>query len=80
MAVRAVLHAVLFLLLVGPVAGAQPGNVRDRAKRPYDEGLDHLRQERFDAAANAFEAAVAIDGSFDMAYYMLGRAHLARKQ
>jgi hypothetical protein len=39
-----------------------------------------MRKEAFDAAATSFEAAVAIDPSFDMAYYMLGRAHLQRKQ
>src|SRR5690606_26256280 len=55
-------------------------NLRDRAQQPYDEGVDHMRREAFDAAAKAFEAAVRIDDTFDMAYYMLGRAHMARKQ
>lgn len=80
MSVRQVLYAVLLVLLVGSAASAQPPNLRERAKPSYDQGLEHLRQEAFDAAAKAFEAAVAIDASFDMAYYMLGRAHLARKQ
>lgn len=80
MTVRPVLAAALLALLVWPAALAQPTQLRDRARQPYDEGLEHMRQEAFDAAAKSFEAAVAIDDTFDMAYYMLGRAHLARKQ
>ena len=80
MTVRRMLYPVLLALLFGPAALAQPTNLRDRAKPSYDEGLEHMRREAFDAAAKAFEAAVAIDGTFDMAYYMLGRTHLARKQ
>jgi Tfp pilus assembly protein PilF len=77
--------AAVLLLLVVPLAVsssavAQPLNARERAEPPYAAGLEHMRLEAFDAAAEAFEAAVTIDPSFDMAYYMLGRAHLARKQ
>lgn len=74
------LHAVLLVALCSAPVLAQPANVRDRANRPYEEGLAQLREEAFDAAAKSFEAAVAIDATFDMAYYMLGRTHLARKQ
>lgn len=80
MPIRRILGVVVLALLFGPAAFAQPANLRDRAKQPYDEGLDQLRREAFDAAAKSFESAVAIDDTFDMAYYMLGRAHLARKQ
>ncbi len=72
---------VALLVALFPLSAlAQPVNVRERASRPYEEGLAQLRKEAFDAAAKSFEAAIAIDGSFDMAYYMLGRAHMARKQ
>lgn len=80
MPIRRLLGVVVLVLLFGPAAFAQPPNLRDRAKQPYEEGLDHMRQEAFDAAAKSFESAVAIDDTFDMAYYMLGRVHLARKQ
>lgn len=80
MSVRRILCPVLLVLLFGPVAFAQPSNLRERARQPYEEGLEHMRKEAFDAAAKAFEEAVAIDDTFDMAYYMLGRTHLARKQ
>lgn len=73
------LPAVLLIALFSAPALAQP-NARDRANGPYVKGLAELRQEEFDAAAKSFEAAVGIDATFDMAYYMLGRTHLARKQ
>ena len=53
--------------------------IRDQARGPYKEGLDHMRTERFAEAIKAFESAIAIDDSFDMAYYMLGRAHMAKR-
>ena len=80
MTVRRMLYPALLMLLFVPAAFAQPANLRERAKPSYEEGLEHVRNEAFDAAAKAFEAAVAIDDTFDMAYYMLGRTHLARKQ
>jgi Tfp pilus assembly protein PilF len=80
MPVRRILGIAVLALLFGPATFAQSGNLRDRAKLPYDEGLEQMRREAFDAAAKSFEAAVMIDDTFDMAYYMLGRAHLARKQ
>lgn len=76
---RLAASAILVLLMAQPAA-AQPNPLRERARQPYEEGLKHMQQEAFDEAAKAFEAAVAIDDSFDMAYYMLGRAHMARKQ
>ena len=70
---------VLVLLLAQALVGQQE-HLRQRARPAYEKGLDQMRQEDFDAAALSFEAAVSIDDAFDMAYYMLGRAHLARKQ
>lgn len=72
--------ASILILLLATTATAQPSPLRQRATPPYEQGLEQMRKEAFDAAAKSFEAAVAIDQSFDMAYYMLGRAHLARKQ
>ena len=80
MTVRSVLGTALAMLLFSSATFAQPSQLRERASEPYETGLEQMRHEAFDEAAQSFEAAVAIDGTFDMAYYMLGRAHLARKQ
>jgi tetratricopeptide (TPR) repeat protein len=50
---------------------------RERATVPYDAGMAHLRNEAFDAAIQSFQEAIDLDASFDMAYYMLGRTHMA---
>jgi tetratricopeptide (TPR) repeat protein len=68
------------VLLAGTIAAAQPPpDTRERARTPYLAGLDHMRQEAFDAARRAFETAIGIDPAFEMAHYMLGRVHLAQK-
>ena len=80
MFVPRLITSAILILLISTAAAGQRNHIRQRAMAPYDQGLDQMRQEAFDAAAKSFEAAVAIDDTFDMAYYMLGRAHLARKQ
>jgi tetratricopeptide (TPR) repeat protein len=50
---------------------------RERAIVPYEAGMGHLRNEAFEAALKAFQEAIDLDPSFDMAYYMLGRTHMA---
>ena len=68
------------VLLAGTIAAAQPPpDARERARTPYLAGLDHMRQEAFDAARRSFETAIGIDPAFEMAHYMLGRVHLAQK-
>jgi tetratricopeptide (TPR) repeat protein len=62
-----------------PMLGQQGDSVRERAREPYTAGLEEMRRERFDAAARSFESATNVDPSFELAHYMLGRAHLARK-
>ena len=49
---------------------------RERARQPYQLGVEHLRAESYEAAIRAFQQAVELDPTFDMAYYMLGRTHL----
>lgn len=77
---RALATFFLILNLSGGVAPAQQGTVRERARVPYLTGLEQMRNESFDAAAKSFAAAIGIDPDFEMAHYMLGRVHLARKQ
>lgn len=61
-------------------AAAQQNVARDRARSPYKAGFEHMRAEAFDQAALAFQAAIDTDPTFELAYYMLGRAQMARKQ
>jgi tetratricopeptide (TPR) repeat protein len=75
---------ILLVLGSASAAGAQSlptdtlsHTVRDRAQPPYKAGLDYMRREDYDAALKQFQAAVAIDDRFEMAYYMIGRAQLA---
>jgi tetratricopeptide (TPR) repeat protein len=71
---------LVLVLLAATIAAAQPrSDARERAREPYLAGLEHMRQEAYDAARKAFEAAIGIDPAFEMAHYMLGRVHLAQK-
>jgi tetratricopeptide (TPR) repeat protein len=59
--------------------GQTPGqkNARELARAPYESGIDEMRREAYEAAVKSFRTAVEIDPLFEMAHYMLGRAHLA---
>jgi tetratricopeptide (TPR) repeat protein len=74
---------LLALLLVPcvTVAGvfAQPDNARQLAREPYEQGLVQMRAEDFAGAVRSFQRATTIDPTFELAQYMLGRAHLAGK-
>ena len=50
---------------------------RERAQAPYKRGLDYMRREDYPAALKEFQTAVEFDEGFEMAHYMMGRAHLA---
>jgi tetratricopeptide (TPR) repeat protein len=50
---------------------------RARARAPYETGLAQLRAEAYDAALKSFQQAIDLDATFDLAYYMLGRTHMA---
>lgn len=67
------------LLLIPTLSLAQAGGARDRATLPYNIGLENMRAEAWEAAAQSFRAATDIDPTFDLAYYMLGRVHMAQK-
>jgi len=74
----AALILAIGVLAAAPVS-AQPQNARERARPDYDTGLDQMQREAFEAAVRSFTSAVNTDPSFDMAYYMLGRAHMSLK-
>ena len=66
--------------LIGVVpAAAQPTNARERARPAYDQGVEEMRREAFDEAVRSFQSAIGSDPTFDMAFYQLGRAHMALK-
>lgn len=76
---------VAIVVLAGPAVAAQRQQsvqvdvARERARQPYQAGLQHLQMEAFDAAVKSFEQAIDLDPTFDMAYYMLGRTHMMTK-
>jgi tetratricopeptide (TPR) repeat protein len=79
----------LALLFAAPLASiaqmtvprsVQTGGSRDRAKAPYNVGLENMRVEAWDDAVKSFRNAIEIDPSFEMAFYMLGRTHMAQKK
>ena len=51
--------------------------IRERAQPPYKAGLDAMRREDYPSALKEFQTAAGIDQGFEMAHYMMGRAHLA---
>jgi Tfp pilus assembly protein PilF len=57
----------------------QQATLRERAREPYNQGLDYMRTERYDLALRAFQSAVKVDPGFEMAHYMLGRVHLVQR-
>lgn len=72
---------VLVLLLAGShLSIAQTPGARERARGPYVVGLENMKTEAWDDAVASFSKAIDIDPTFEMAFYMLGRAHMAQKK
>ena len=70
---------LLAMTLGGAVAAEAPGQARERAQVHYQIGMEHMRDEAYGAAIEAFTEAVAIDETHALAHYMIGRAHMARQ-
>lgn len=70
--------AISLLLTVGALG--QGGGARERARGPYKVGLENMKAEAWNEAVKSFKTALDIDPSFEMAFYMLGRAHMAQKK
>lgn len=68
------------LLIFSCTAFAQVPGARDRARVPYNIGLDNMHAEAWDDAVRAFKSAIDLDPTFEMAFYMLGRTHMAQKK
>lgn len=73
--------STLFAVTVAaPAAPLQTTTDRRTAMPPYRLGFEHMRAERLDEAASAFQNATELDRSFDMAFYMLGRVRLQQRR
>jgi tetratricopeptide (TPR) repeat protein len=71
---------VAITVLAASVASAQPAQSRGRAMGAYKVGLEDLRAERWEKAAESFQRAIEFDPTFEMAYYALGRATMPQKK
>lgn len=73
----------IVLLAAAPAVAQRQQSVQDlqreRARQPYEAGLQYMQREAFEAAIRSFEQATDLDPTFDMAYYMLGRTHLVTR-
>jgi tetratricopeptide (TPR) repeat protein len=77
---RAVAVAAAIAIVVLPPLSAQTRPGREKALLHYRVGLENLRAEAFDAAAAAFQQAIALDDQFDLAYFGLGRANMGLRR
>ena len=79
MSIRGLISFCTAVIMFVPAAAEQAPNARDSATRSYNTGLTQMRQEAFDAAVRSFQMAVSIDPTFEMAYYMMGRAQMNQR-
>jgi tetratricopeptide (TPR) repeat protein len=79
MLTRIVSFAAIAVLASG-LATAQQNQARGRAMPQYKLGLEDLKSEHWEKAAESFQRAIDIDPTFEMAYYALGRATMPQKK
>lgn len=77
---RQILALALAALTVAGPAAAQNTPERERARPHNRQGWELMSAESFERAAQSFQQAVAIDNTFEDAFYGLGRAQIALKQ
>jgi tetratricopeptide (TPR) repeat protein len=75
---RSVRIVWLACLCLMPIA-ASAQSARERAEVPYRLALEQMRAEDWNEAVKSFSGATELDPTFDLAFYMLGRVHLAQK-
>jgi tetratricopeptide (TPR) repeat protein len=71
--------ALAVFTLAAPVFTQSPGD-RDRAAIQNRLGWDSMKRESWAKAAEAFQAAIDFDPTYEMPYYGLGRADMALKR
>ena len=80
MSMRGLISGCIAVLMFVPTVAGQALNARERARPSYDAGLEHMRNEAFDAAIDSFRGAISIDPGYEMAHYMLGRVQMMTRQ
>lgn len=70
----------LGFFIVAPSLEAQSDAARGRAMPPYRIGWENMRAEAWPEAVRAFQQALDVDPTFELAHYGLGRAHMAQKK
>jgi Flp pilus assembly protein TadD len=73
------LSVVVALGVSVPLQQANPDSVR-LARWHYDKGVDQMRVEQWDQAADEFRAAIESDPLMSMAHYNLGQCRMAQKR
>src|SRR5688572_26680991 len=69
------------LLHCGPHAVfAQMNAERERAQIKYRIGWENMRAEAWEKAVQSFQETIDIDPTYELAYYMLGRANMPLKR
>jgi len=71
------------VLAAGPAAAQRPvpeDPNKARAREHYSLGWEHMRSEAFDRAAAEFQLATDFDPKLALAWYGLGRAHMALRR
>jgi tetratricopeptide (TPR) repeat protein len=76
---RKVLTLMVLALAVAAVAAAQTTADRERARIQNKLGWEDMRSEAWEKAVKSFQNAIAIDPTFEVPYYGLGRAFMALK-
>jgi tetratricopeptide (TPR) repeat protein len=75
------LVGAVVLLYGGPSeVSAQINPERERARIQYRVGWENMRAEAWEKAAKSFQDAIEIDPTYELAYYMLGRANMPLKR
>lgn len=77
---RQFLVLVVAAVTVAGTAATQAPPERERARVHNRHGWELMAAESWERAAGAFQQAVAIDSTFEDAYYGLGRAQIALRQ
>ena len=72
--------ATLLISSAGALAQTTSPGARERARGPYMTGLENMKAEAWEEAVKSFKSAIEIDPTFEMAFYMLGRTHMAQKK
>ncbi|HEX8030814.1 MAG TPA: tetratricopeptide repeat protein [Vicinamibacterales bacterium] len=70
---------LVLLFVAASSAAAQTAAVRQRARVQSNLGWEDMRAEAFEKAVKSFQNAIAIDPTFEVPYYGLGRAFMALK-